>query len=528
MSSVPTFAPGARKDLDARTAARPEAVPPATRGLEMEPAAPVAEDGGADPSGAAPLAADPMPGIAAGLAAEPSMDDMILAPGRQGRIPYQQAMRALGDGDLDGLEGLHFGRTASGRPMVDFEDENGEVMTMPVSDHVWMAALQRRTQSRAAREQMARQQVADNQIRSRIDEVMTVSRTPPQVAAIVASTAALNPERALGMLMRFEERRAMGKPVVQEFASLQLEAADEDRRARRALYAGDLSRMRATQMRAEATLLRSNASPKEHDAAASVSADAASFHALQFGPQVMKETGGEQGLSEYAMTRTRGWDRDGGPIQRAMNLAARADFGWQPIPKPARAEDVPAYLMEMNQWTSRYLGWPAFVATPQGANAVAMMLGRNDPQLEVSIQAGAALQQNMAGMQQNAMMMHQAMGGSQQPEQAAPPATGQRGGDVPPRSQQATIVGGLLRDQVVKVKDPSDPTDAEISSIAMALSRRGIKDPGELERAVIEYLDMAEKAGGSNGGRRSERPGGPSPANQGAAGAAPGAGSQGG
>ena len=492
------------------------AAPPAQRGLAVEPAAPEAEAAGGDPSTAAPLASDPLAGIQAGLSREPTPDELILSPGRSGRMSYVQAMKALGDGDIVGLEGLHFGRTSTGRPMVDFEDENGEVVALPVSDSVWMAALQRRTQSRAARSQLAQQEAADNAVRQRIDEVLSVSQTPRPVASIVATMAALNPQRALQSLMRFEERRALGKPIQQEFANLQLEMADEDRRARVATYGGDLSRMRATQMRSEAALLSRDADPRTQAAAAQVTADVGTFHAFQFSPAFLKETGGQAGLAEYAMARSRGWERDGGPIQRVMALAERPDFGWTPVERPRRAEDVPAYLAEMNEWTARYLGWPAFVASPQGANAVAMVLGRNDPQLEVSVQANAALQQNAAGLQQNAALM-QGLGGAQQAQ--APQQQPQGGGDVPPRSRQATITGGLLRDGAVKVKDPANPTDEEISAIAMALSRRGIKDKAELERAVIEYLDMAATAGGSDG--RGNGPGGQGAGTPGTPGRAP-------
>jgi len=465
---------------------------------QVDPAAGVDET--APATGEAPP--DLMGGISKGLAPqdeEITVDDMIASPSRE-QVPYQEALNGLANGDLAGLEGIRFSRgRGTGRAIASFIDEHGEPQSMFVPDSVWFAAVTRRGRAREAQMMMAQQAQQDEATRQRLRQLMAVSRTPSTIAGLVDALAARNPEKALSMALDFEQKRATGKPVVGEGMKMTLEILDEDRKSRLVTYTGQMSKLNMRAERARMLLNRDDIPDDVRREAAQDVFDVATVRSLQYGAERAMRTGMMPvGFISYAMESDQNWNQDGGPLERVMALAAKEGRGWPVVPRPNRPEAIPAYINAMNGWVKSILGWPqGFAATPPERAVLAAHLARNDPRFEVQMLA----HQQMMG---DAMMMQQAgqAGAQQQPRgQGAAPQQAPAQAPAPSTKPEGTkrqgkapsVAGQLFEGGKLKVKNPADPTDAEIDAISLAISRQGVKDPEQIAALIEEYLAMAAK-----------------------------------
>lgn len=429
-----------------------------------------------------------MDGIAAGIAPQeepPSIEDMLTAPSRS-RIPFREAMRALGEGDLDGLEGIHFTRGKNtGRAIATFNDEFGEPFAIHVPDSTVFALAERRGNARAARKMLEAQARQDAATQQRINKVMAINRTPSAVQGVVAALAARNPSKALESLMQFEKQRALGKPVVNEATRMMVELADEDQKARLVTYAGQMSRMRMAADKAQMVLMSHKAGPSERAEAANVLQHFATLRAAQYGGKEFMATGGAPvGYISWAMHGDQDWSADGGPLQRLMALAASSTGDWEPIPKPTRADQLPAYINSMNAWVQQHFGWRGLAITPQEQQILASQLGKLDPRFELEMQARQSLdmQDRMTQLENHVAAATRGPA----PQQRGAPET------VEPQGRAPSIAGQLFESGAVQIKNAGNPSEEDLNKLAAEFSKRGVKDPEQLAALIEEYLSMAE------------------------------------
>lgn len=449
-------------------------------------------------------------GIRAGLANDDQsmQDEELLAAPSVPQVPFATALRGLGGGDIEGLEGIRFSRGKnSGRAIATFIDENGEPHSMYVPDSVWFAAMRARAQHRIVARKAQEQALRDQTIRENVQKLMTVSQFPASVAGLTTAISLYNPERAYALALDFAKRRALGSGgSIKEFAdSLARNLADEEAQERAKRIWGPSTRLGIMGERASMLLSRPNTPASDAEEAHRVVGDLASLRAFNFNGskhrqllEVQKQMGMPVGFVGFAMNTSQSWNQDGGPLRRIMDLASRHDYGWRPIPPPRNAHGILPYINAMNTWIKEALGWPSFAATPVELQQFAAMLGQMDSKIAVELQAGASLFGQPQGGYSFAPPPAPANPQSltRYDKDASPTDARLAHADMPQDRQAAVNAAKQLFAARSKpyFSDPRNPTEQELNAVGADLRRAGVTGFESFRAALLWIIDAELQA----------------------------------